>query len=131
MIHRFSPENAREMAFKALEARRKNKEARKLQAEQDKLNQEIMLSKPLNLLDNADKAFIDKRIVRVRKQISKLDEMIDDCVDPKQIDQLASALTRLSELERVLSGRPLPGSRKPAAERPGRRSECQGIANQE
>jgi hypothetical protein len=37
-------------------------------------------------------------------------------VDSKRIRELTDAQTRLSELERVLAGRPLPGSRKPAAE---------------
>jgi hypothetical protein len=37
-------------------------------------------------------------------------------LDAGAIDRLASALARLGDLERVLAGRPLPGSRKPAPE---------------
>jgi len=36
--------------------------------------------------------------------------------DASQLDRFASALERLAELERVLSGRPLPGSRRPPRE---------------
>jgi hypothetical protein len=43
--------------------------------------------------------------------------------DPQRLDRLASAQMRLAEQERILAGRPLPGSRKPAPERvAGRRS---------
>ena len=37
--------------------------------------------------------------------------------DPQKLDRLASAQARLSEQERVLSGRPLPGSLKPGGRR--------------
>jgi hypothetical protein len=42
--------------------------------------------------------------------------------DPAKIDRLASAQARLAEQERLLAGRPLPGSRRPAAEVKNRRS---------
>ncbi len=36
--------------------------------------------------------------------------------DPQKLDRLASAQTRLAEQERIMSGRPLPGSRRPGKE---------------
>lgn len=64
--------------------------------------------------------FHEKRILRVRAQLDRLDAMLLTEDDPQRIDRLASAQLRLSEQERVLAGRPLPGSRKPGpAPRPG------------
>jgi hypothetical protein len=50
--------------------------------------------------------------------------MLDRELDPAKLDRLAAALERLCELERILSGRPLPGSLKPVApgSRQGRRA---------
>ena len=56
-----------------------------------------------------------KRLARARKQIDKLDGMIEEETDPQKLDRLASALARLSEIERQLANRPLPGSFKPTA----------------
>jgi hypothetical protein len=61
------------------------------------------------------------RLVRVREQLEKLDRMIADEEDPQKLDRLASAQSRLSEQERILDGRPLPGSRRPREEGTGGR----------
>ena len=57
------------------------------------------------------------RLGRVRDQLEKLDRMIADEEDPQRLDRLASAQARLSEQERILDGRPLPGSRRPREDR--------------
>jgi len=54
-----------------------------------------------------------KRLFRVRKQLDRLDEMMAEEDDPQRIDKLASAQARLAEQERLLAGRPLPGSHRP------------------
>jgi hypothetical protein len=46
--------------------------------------------------------------VRARKQIVKLYDSAEEESDPQTLDRLASAIYRMSEVERVLSGRPLP-----------------------
>lgn len=56
--------------------------------------------------------------MRVREQLAKVDRMILEETDPQRLDRLASAQLRLSEQERILDDRPLPGSRRPAQERP-------------
>lgn len=61
--------------------------------------------------------YVIKRLIRVRKQLDRIDRMIMAELDPQKIDRLASAQIRLSEQERLLAGRPLPGSRKPSPER--------------
>lgn len=66
--------------------------------------------------------YSNRRLSRTRKQIDLLDNRIEeeiaktDC-DGQRVDRLASALARLSEIERQLANRPLPGSLKPTAER--------------
>jgi hypothetical protein len=53
------------------------------------------------------------RLPRVRKQLERLDDLMKQETDPAKLDRLAAALYRLSEQERIMSGRPLPGSYKP------------------
>lgn len=57
--------------------------------------------------------YLVKRLARVRNQIDMLSGMLESESDAQKIDRLASALARLSEIERQLSNRPLPGSYKP------------------
>ena len=71
--------------------------------------------------------YISKKLLRVRKQLARLDDLLDEEDEPALIDRLASAIGRLSEIERNLAGRPLPGSRKPAPDRPDRRQSRTGI----
>ena len=54
---------------------------------------------------------------RVRDILAGLQrETTKQRLDGAQLDRLASALERLADLERVLDGRPLPGSRRPPRE---------------
>lgn len=61
------------------------------------------------------------RLARVRRQIDLLDKRIESLIEDadegaaQAIDRLVSAQARLAEQERVLSGRPLPGSLRPRA----------------
>ncbi len=62
-------------------------------------------------------------LARVRVQLNGIADKINGLVqrnefDAKQLDQLASAFSRLSEIERQLAGRPLPGSLRPTTEKP-------------
>lgn len=100
-----SAANAREMAAKSHAARR----LRAAQADQ-------RANTPPLTPQIAD-AFLAERLVRVRKQLDKLDSLIEEERDPNRLDRLASAQSRLSEQKRIMSGRPLPGSRRPARER--------------
>jgi hypothetical protein len=45
----------------------------------------------------------------------KLDELFLAERDPQKLDRLASASAKLSELERIMAGRPLPGSHRPVS----------------
>jgi hypothetical protein len=60
--------------------------------------------------------YVTERLSRVRGQLDRLDGLMATEKDPQRIDRLASAQYRLAEQERILSGRPLPGSRRPGRE---------------
>lgn len=64
---------------------------------------------------SADSLYNLKMLARVRKQLDRLFSMFADEPDPMKLDRLASAIARLSELERQLANRPLPGTLRPAA----------------
>lgn len=49
--------------------------------------------------------------------LDRLDALLDRERDPQALDRLASAYAKLADQERILSGRPLPGSRRPKPER--------------
>lgn len=63
--------------------------------------------------------YIGERLLRVRKQIASLERKIEKLLegDPLEnasaIDRLCAAKAKLSEEERILAGRPLPGSHRP------------------
>lgn len=61
-----------------------------------------------------------RRLVRVRKQLVKLEQAMGDkdlgeldVPNAQVLDRMASAYARLSEVERQLAGRPMPGSLRP------------------
>lgn len=74
--------------------------------------------KPATPPQLAEDDYAAERLMRVREQLAKVDRMILEETDPQRLDRLASAQLRLSEQERILDDRPLPGSRRPAQERP-------------
>lgn len=115
----FNRENAKLYAAQAVLKRRLNK------IERVKQSAELEQSKAVAEVKAGQAPCDDyraKRLLRVRKQISRLETMLDDEQDPQKIDRLCSALARLSEIERQLAGRALPGSLKPASLRQPRQS---------
>jgi len=107
----FTTANAREMAARSQAARRQ----RTTQREAAKEN--AAPQSQTNPQQDDDALFVAKRLARVRKQLDRIDGMIEKETDPMKLDRLASAQARLAEQERLLSGRPLPGSRKPGKDR--------------
>lgn len=61
-------------------------------------------------------AYVNRRLSRVRRHVDMLSDMLEQETNAKALDQLASALSRLCEIERQLAGRPLPGSLRPVRE---------------
>jgi hypothetical protein len=111
---RFTRENAGDYARKAVIAREANKRLR------------------LAALGPPDSAqYVASRLTRVRAQLSKLDQLIENETDPQKLDRLVSAQSRLSEQWRIFSGIPLPGSRRPGREKPQRSSPNSGPVDAE
>jgi hypothetical protein len=104
-VFRFTRANARQMADKGREARRQR---------EAQLRQTVE-----TLVANPEVAYQAKRLARVRVQLDRLDDELQRCsfADSKRVKELTDAQLRLSEQERVLSGRPLPGSRRPREDR--------------
>jgi hypothetical protein len=97
-----STANAREMAAKSHAARRQ----RAAQAAQR--------ATPTVQMPPVADGFVAERLSRTREHIEQLNRLFAVCSDPHKLDRLASAISRMSEIERVLAGRPLPGSFRPA-----------------
>jgi hypothetical protein len=113
---RFTAANARENAAKAHAARR-----RRL-ATGDSPGVNAPQTPQFGPLEAGD-AYVARRLARVRAQLDAVDKEIEDSIsgDSKRLKELTDAQSRLAEQERLLSGRPLPGSRRPGPERNDRR----------
>ena len=110
----FTSETARQAIVKSHEARRINTERAK--------NREALAAKALDLILNSDVIthakpddFTERRLTRIRQQIERIDAMLADSNDSKEIKELSDSLTRLAEQERQLAGRPSVGTLKPTA----------------
>ena len=104
----FTASNAAQMA-------RRSWEVRKAEAIIQPIPAPIQ-SPPAQAENHADD-FIAQRLVRVRKQLDRIDAMIEEEDDPQRLDRLAAASMRLSDQEFALSNRPKPGNRRPGPER--------------
>ena len=109
----WTPEDAAAAARRGWEKRRANPKPKQADPPQDQSKADPADAK-------AD-TFNARRLLRVRKQLTRLDDLMDQENDPAKLDRLASAQARLSEQERILRGEPLPGSRRPAPDRADRR----------
>jgi hypothetical protein len=76
-----------------------------------------VLAEKARLADPAERQriaekFQELRLVRVRKQLERIDGLIEVESDPAKLDRLASCAIRLNEQERQLSNRSLPPTLK-------------------
>ncbi len=103
----FSKENAKAMSRLGLEARLKRKAELRTIAQQP--------DKPM--IEDAT-SYQRTTLLCVREQLKRLAVMMAKETEAQKLDRLASAYAKLSEQERILDGRPLPGSRRPRPEKP-------------
>ena len=108
---RFNSANAREMAAKS-HAARLQRLASGTQAA------ETFPQTPQGGPHDAAGAYVSRRLARVRAQLDLVDKAFETEAtkanpDGQRLNWFAQAQERLSEQERLLSGRPLPGSRRP------------------
>ena len=117
--------NAREMAAKARASRVRNRQqallAASLPPPQPPSPPPVspQPQPPPAQITPADDFILRKRD-RVRGQIEVIEGRIDKCDDARDLDRLSAALGRLYNIERLLAGRPLPGTLKPLAPEVGR-----------
>lgn len=104
--HRFTAENARKYSILGLAARRAQAEDLKRRLEQ-----------PPEQPQAATDTFSQKRLLRVRSQLTRIDSLLAAETDPAKIDRLAAASSKLEEQERRLSDRSLPVVRRVAEEK--------------
>jgi hypothetical protein len=112
MPFHFNKDNARAMAVKGAEIRRANRNKR-IQADKllrDLLENVVVVS-PIKQDEHS--AYLQTRLSRVRRMLDRIDECIESESDPMRLDKLTSAQSKLAEQERVLAGRPLPGTKRP------------------
>jgi hypothetical protein len=102
---RISKETAHAMAAKSAAAR-------KLKAERRKQAKAAAALAPL-AQERERPGYVAEQLACVRSQIDRVNAMILLATDPMDLDKLASSLNKLSERERVLDGRPLPGAHRP------------------
>lgn len=107
----FTPATASEMGKRSAAKRAIQREQARIQAEQRKSNPE----QAVVLAVSNDDAYRLERLTRTRKQLEQLDEQLEGESDPKAVKAIADAIARLSEVERILAGRPLPGSHRPSS----------------
>jgi hypothetical protein len=105
---KFTKANAREMSIKANHERWHGPNA----------NPGKVAKAPVGIPDAVPDGFNGLRLVRVRKQLVMIEASMDKLIrgkDPareQKLDRLASALARVSEIERGLAGRALPAPYK-------------------
>ncbi len=128
---KFSAETASEMGKRSVEVRKARREAEK--ARISAMEAENALAKPivdvLKAVTSADVLptvqasphYVLQRLTRTRAQIEALDVQLLASDDPRAIQAISVAIRNLTEIERVLAGRPLPGSHRPVRERPMKR----------
>lgn len=125
----FTSENAREMNRRAVEARRQNKLAeqeRILSLEQQVKTVQPLLAKAVAETLEPRNSFVATRLRIAREQLCQLDEQLSQATDPKAIKAICDSIRAISEVERVLDGRPSPGSRRPGREKPSKASASSG-----
>lgn len=115
-LTRITPEKSRQMQ----ERRRALKIERELNEERARIKRE--LQPEAEPAQPKPDPYLDKQITRARKQLDRLYSMLAEEMDPQKIDRLASAISRLSEIERQLADRPLPGSKRPSMDKPVKQS---------
>jgi hypothetical protein len=115
---RITKENARTLALKSAEVRRRNRDT----AEAERLAA-LRPAAPEGQTDANRAAPWSEELEIVQEQITRTRKQLQDNMEPGERAQLVRALDLMLDRKRILQERPLPGSRRPAAEssrsRPG------------
>jgi len=124
--HAFTAANAAENARKAVQARIRRKAEQEQAIAQAKADLELvkpLLGKAIELATGhasvPDSEYRLQRLARTREQIETLDAQLLATDDPRAIKAITDSIRNLAEIERILAGRPLPGSHRPTKPKSG------------
>lgn len=109
--HAFTSAVAREMASKSRIAREENIQKRIREAVEVALRDERAKVASENLAKTVEHPKI--RLLRIRTELDRLDALLSKTTDGKELQAIATTIHKLTEIERVLDGRPLPGQLRP------------------
>lgn len=112
---KFTPEIAAEMGRKSRLVVAQRRQQLEEAADIIKNLKENFLDRSADAAANGQ--YVQDTLSRTRKQLDRLFSLMEEEIDPQKLDRLASAIARLAEQERQLSGRPLPGSLRPRQEK--------------
>jgi hypothetical protein len=113
----FTTANAKEMALRGAIVRKERYAQRKAAAKEAKQRARFGATVVTESSPAYQTGYVAGRLTRIRAHIARLDERLAAATEPLDCERLMRALSLASELERVLDGRPLPGSRRPGKER--------------
>ena len=109
--HRFTSADARVMAARSAEARKQRRDAE--------------ACAPLAAASSGASSgeYVTERLAHARAEIARLQTLAKGLKEPLEIERMSRAIGQWSEQERILAGRPLPGSQRPG---PPRQSKSRG-----
>lgn len=112
-----SKENARALREKSIEAQKRNKlalEQRLQMAESQALIAQPLIAAAVARTVQDSTSYVSERLTRTREHLKRLDAELEAAEDPRAVKAICDAMARLAEIERILDGRPLPGSHSPS-----------------
>lgn len=112
----WTADQAREMGRRSAAGYAERKRRRLEREAQERADDLARLVKSVGAALPTD-AYVAERLARVRRQLDRIDELMLTEAAPPALDRLAAAQARVSEQERILAGRPLPGAHRPGPQR--------------
>lgn len=106
-VHRWNPQTARAARAKQAEIHKRNAA----------ISSGLLEITPRQPTVQPTDAYVQSRLTRIRAHIETTDEALAKAKEPIDRERLARALAALQDQERILAGRPLPGSHRPVAVR--------------
>jgi hypothetical protein len=110
----FTSETAAEAARRGAITRRRKRDERRAREERDRARVKAMFE-----ADSNGQNYVETRLARIRAALDRYDELVMIETDPQKASWLATVIAKLSEIERMLAGRPAPGQLRPST---GKRS---------
>lgn len=115
--HSFSPEKARQAALKRHELERQRIAQSQVTPQTNSTEQP----------PQQKNTFVSEQLAQVRAEMVRLQGLASKLKEPLDIERMNRAIGTLAERERILAGRPLPGSHRPTSRRSKRNSDLDSV----